>query len=97
MWKESRPLDLIDPCMENSCVLSEALRCIHISLLCVQQNPEDRPSMSNVVVMLGSESALPQPREPAFLTEKYFLEADSSSKLLSSSTNEISFTMLEPR
>ena len=66
----------------------------HQPFMCAQ-NPKDRPSMSNVVVMLGSESALPQPTEPAFLTEKYFLEADSSSKLLSSSTNEISVTMLE--
>ncbi|XP_057728583.1 G-type lectin S-receptor-like serine/threonine-protein kinase At4g27290 [Arachis stenosperma] len=97
LWKENRPLELIDPCMENSCDLSEALRCIHISLLCVQQNPEDRPTMSNVVVMLGSEGPLPQPKEPAFLTEKYSFEVDSSSKQISSSTNEISVTMLEPR
>lgn len=83
--------------MENSCVVSEALRCIHIGLLCVQQHPEDRPSMSSVVVMLSSESPLPQPMEPGFLIEKNLLEADSSSKHLLSSTNEISFTMLEPR
>ncbi|XP_061337469.1 G-type lectin S-receptor-like serine/threonine-protein kinase At4g27290 [Gastrolobium bilobum] len=96
-WTERRPLDLIDSCMENSSVLSEALRCIHISLLCVQQHPEDRPSMSTVVVMLSSEGALPQPKEPAFLMEKYFLEGDSSKKQKFSSTNEISLTMLEPR
>ncbi|XP_029126253.1 G-type lectin S-receptor-like serine/threonine-protein kinase SD1-1 isoform X2 [Cajanus cajan] len=98
-WKENRPLDLIDSCMENSSVLSEALRCIHIGLLCVQQHPEDRPSMSTVVVMLSSESALPQPKEPAFLMEKgkFFLEADSSTKHQFSSTNDISVTLLEPR
>ncbi|RDY00479.1 G-type lectin S-receptor-like serine/threonine-protein kinase, partial [Mucuna pruriens] len=97
-WKESRPLDLIDSCMGDSSVVSEALRCIHISLLCVQQHPEDRPSMSTVVVMLSSESALPQPKEPGFLMEKKsFLEADSSTKHQFSSTNDISVTMLEPR
>lgn len=96
-WKEGKPLELIDSRMENSCVLSEALRCIHIGLLCVQQHPEDRPSMSTVVVMLSSESALPQPMEPGFLIEKNLVEADSSSKHLLSSTNEISLTMLEPR
>ncbi|KAK7324624.1 hypothetical protein VNO77_28340 [Canavalia gladiata] len=90
-WKESMPLEVIDCCIKNSTVLSEALRCIHISLLCVQQHPEDRPSMSTVVVMLSSDSALPQPKEPAFIMEKFFLEADSSS------TNDISVTMLEPR
>lgn len=98
-WKESRPLDLIDSCMENSSVISEKSRCIHIGLLCVQQNPEDRPSMSTVVVMLSSESALPQPKEPAFLmkNDKFFIEADSSSKHQFSSTNDVSVTMLEPR
>ncbi|XP_057450959.1 G-type lectin S-receptor-like serine/threonine-protein kinase At4g27290 isoform X2 [Lotus japonicus] len=97
-WKENKPLDLIDPRMEKYLSdLSEALRCIHISLLCVQQHPEDRPNMSTVVVMLSSESALPQPKEPAFLIDKSFLEADSSTKHPSSSTNEISVTMLEPR
>lgn len=89
---------IIDLCMENSsCDLSEALRCIHIGLLCVQQRPEDRPNMPSVVVMLSSESALPQPKEPAFLTEKFLFEADSSTKHQFSSTNDISFTMLEPR
>jgi len=85
--------------MENSSVLSEALRCIHISLLCVQQHPEDRPSMSTVVVMLSSESALPQSKEPGFLMEKEkcFLEADSSTNHLFSSTNDISLTTFEPR
>ena len=38
---------------------------MHIGLLCVQQDPDDRPTMSDVVVLLGSESmALPQPRQP---------------------------------
>ncbi|KAK7272477.1 hypothetical protein RJT34_29095 [Clitoria ternatea] len=97
IWKENRPLDLIDSCIENLSVLPEALRCIHISLLCVQQHPEDRPSMSTVVVMLSSESALPQPKEPAFLMEKFFPKADSSTKHQFSSTNDISVTMLEPR
>ena len=45
--------------------MSEELRCIHLSLLCVQQRPEDRPSISSVVVMLGSENALPQPKQPS--------------------------------
>lgn len=85
--------------MENSSVVSGALRCIHISLLCIQQHPEDRPSMSTVVVMLSSESSLPQPKEPGFLMEKekIFLGAESSTKHLFSSTNDISLTMLEPR
>ncbi|XLR34528.1 hypothetical protein S83_062428 [Arachis hypogaea] len=98
LWKEKKALDFIDSCMENSYVELEALRCIHIGLLCVQQNPEDRPNMSNVVMMLGSEVALPQPKEPSFLTETSLLQAvDSSSYQQCISTNEISVTVLEAR
>ena len=49
------------------------LRCIHVSPLCVQQLPEDRPNMSFVVMMLGSESLLPEPKEPSFLIGKIHL------------------------
>ena len=36
----------------------------------MQQHPEDRPSISSIVVVLGSESALPQPKQPSFFLEK---------------------------
>ncbi|GKV49052.1 hypothetical protein SLEP1_g55824 [Rubroshorea leprosula] len=32
--------------------------------------PEDRPTMSSVLLMLGSEIELPEPKEPGFLLEK---------------------------
>ncbi|XP_050260974.1 G-type lectin S-receptor-like serine/threonine-protein kinase At4g27290 isoform X1 [Quercus robur] len=98
LWREGKPLELIDMCSDNSCTLPEMLRCIHVSLLCVQQLPKDRPNMSSVVMMLGSESLLPEPKEPSFLIGKNSLDVDSSlSKHQSSSTNEISITQLEAR
>ncbi|KAK7312941.1 hypothetical protein VNO77_37209 [Canavalia gladiata] len=97
-WKEKRPLELIDSCLKNSCILSEALRCIQISLLCLQRHPDDRPTMSTVVVMLiSNEIALPQPKEPAFLMDNISVNADSSNKHKFSSTNGLSITKLEPR
>ncbi|KAK4605163.1 hypothetical protein RGQ29_013290 [Quercus rubra] len=98
LWNEGKPLELTDECLGQSSTLSEVLRCIHISLLCVQQRPEDRPSMSSVIVMLGSESALPQPKQPGFFLEKDSNEVHCfSSKQESSSTNEITITLLEAR
>ncbi|MED6115018.1 hypothetical protein PIB30_086138 [Stylosanthes scabra] len=98
LWKEKKGLELTDSSMEDSYDELEALRCIQIGLLCVQQHPEDRPSMSNVVMMLGSEVALPQPKEPSFLTETSLLQAVSSANQQSIiSANEISVTQLEPR
>ncbi|CAN6691218.1 unnamed protein product [Malus baccata var. baccata] len=76
LWNEGRPLELIDICLASSCMLSEALRCIHVSLLCVQHHPEDRPNMASVVIMLGSEIALTHPKQPGFFTKMESHEAD---------------------
>ncbi|XP_060675112.1 G-type lectin S-receptor-like serine/threonine-protein kinase At4g27290 isoform X2 [Ziziphus jujuba] len=98
LFKEGRSLELVDPCLKDSSDLSEVLRSIHISLLCVQEHPEDRPSMSHVVLMLGGESTLSQPKQPAFSVSKNTVATDSSSsKQESVSTNEITVTLLEPR
>lgn len=99
--QEGRPIELIDAWMRDySQNLSEVLRCIHVSLLCVQQRPVDRPSMSSVVLMLSSENALPEPKTPGYFmeTDLHLVERDSSSsKLVTSSTNEMSITEMEAR
>ncbi|CAK7327477.1 unnamed protein product [Dovyalis caffra] len=51
----------------EACNPSEVLRSIHMALLCVQENREDRPNMSYVVLMLGNGDALPQPKHPGLL------------------------------
>ena len=61
---------MIDTCLEDSCILSEVVRCLHISFLCLQQHPKDRPNMSYVVMMLHSENSLPEPKEPGFFVGK---------------------------
>ncbi|GMN64897.1 hypothetical protein TIFTF001_033956 [Ficus carica] len=72
---------------------------LHVGLLCVQEQPEDRSNMSDVVVMLSNSSMhLPQPKQPGFTLGKNNLGADSSSsKHEFSSTNEITVTLLEAR
>ncbi|XP_022880112.1 G-type lectin S-receptor-like serine/threonine-protein kinase At4g27290 [Olea europaea var. sylvestris] len=69
LWTEGRPLELIDPLLEDSANRPEMLRCIHIGLLCVQQSPEDRPTMSSVILMLNGGSPLSQPKHPGFLID----------------------------
>ncbi|XP_022717381.1 G-type lectin S-receptor-like serine/threonine-protein kinase At4g27290 [Durio zibethinus] len=98
LWKEGRPLDLIDSFLQESCAPSEVLRCIHIALLCVQQNPDDRPYVCSVALMLGGENPFSQPKEPGFFMEKKTLETNSSAiKLESPATNDISISVLEGR
>ncbi|KAE8733198.1 UDP-3-O-acylglucosamine N-acyltransferase-like [Hibiscus syriacus] len=67
LWKDGKELELIDRCLLESCSIPEIKRCIHIGLLCVQEDPTDRPTMSDVVVVLGSHTiTLPEPKKPAF-------------------------------
>ncbi|KAI8001999.1 G-type lectin S-receptor-like serine/threonine-protein kinase [Camellia lanceoleosa] len=68
-WKlcnESRASDLVDEVVIDSCSWSEVMRCIRISLLCVQDHAADRPTMSVVVLMLSNEIDLPHPKQPTF-------------------------------
>ncbi|TKY66620.1 G-type lectin S-receptor serine/threonine-protein kinase [Spatholobus suberectus] len=92
LWSEDRPLELIDDSLSDSVIAAEALRCIHIGLLCVQERPDDRPDMSSVVLMLNGERALPNPKQPAFYPHEV-----SSSKNEQSSTNELSISLLQAR
>ena len=59
---------MIDPTLKTgSGSLRDIIRCIHIGLLCVQENVNDRPTMASVVLMLNSFSlTLSMPLEPAF-------------------------------
>jgi hypothetical protein len=91
------PIKLIDDNIRDSCIESEALRCIQTGLLCLQHHPDDRPNMTSVVVMLSSENTLPEPKEPGFLINKCRPEGESSSARQTSSTNEITISLLDAR
>ncbi|KAL5713420.1 non-specific serine/threonine protein kinase [Ranunculus cassubicifolius] len=56
------------------------MKCIHIGLLCVQDNLVDRPTMSSVVFMLKSSSvSLDTPSAPPFMSQSMTDETSSSS------------------
>ncbi|KAM4129203.1 hypothetical protein ACJW30_01G004600 [Castanea mollissima] len=94
LWKEGRPLELIDTCLEDSGIQSKIIRCLHISFLCLQHHHDNRPNMSSVVMLLHSEGSLPEPKEVGFFVEK---KSPSLSKNQPSSVNEITITGLEAR
>ena len=67
-WRNGTPLELLDPSMRNSYSRNEVVRCIHIGLLCIQENPANRPTMATIGLMLNSYSVtLPLPQQPSFL------------------------------
>ncbi|CAL1393916.1 unnamed protein product [Linum trigynum] len=66
-WREEKAMEVMDVSLSETCNGSEFLRCVTVALLCVQEDPNDRPTMANVLFMLGSDTAsLPRPKEPAF-------------------------------
>lgn len=71
MWKEDKALKFLDDPIREKCNMDEVVKCLTVGLLCIQEDPGDRPTMSNVVFMLGSETAtLPRPKQPAFVVRR---------------------------
>ncbi|GAB4826707.1 hypothetical protein Ancab_033600 [Ancistrocladus abbreviatus] len=86
LWKEGKELEFEDSFMPEPYPTSEVLRCMRIGLLCVEEDPSDRPTMSYVVSVLSSEvTALPGPNSPAISVGRHvaydqLISTDSSVK-----------------
>ncbi|KAK9936133.1 hypothetical protein M0R45_012994 [Rubus argutus] len=71
LWKDGKELEFVEPCLMESCPTTQILRCMHIGLLCVQEDPAERPTMSAVVVLLGSDSIeLAEPKKTSNICSK---------------------------
>ncbi|XP_078175428.1 cysteine-rich receptor-like protein kinase 10 [Carex rostrata] len=68
MWNENQALELMDPSLCGDALLNKdkILICIQVGLLCVQEYPMDRPTMSQVVSMLSSDVIIPTPKRAAY-------------------------------
>ncbi|XP_021743950.1 cysteine-rich receptor-like protein kinase 10 isoform X2 [Chenopodium quinoa] len=70
-WLDREPLKLLDSMLRNTYSNHEVIKCIHLGLLCVQEDINKRPTMATIVHMLNSYSAadgtLSTPQSPAFL------------------------------
>lgn len=99
-WREGTLQSIVDPNLREAST-AEILRCIHISLLCVQENELLRPTMGSIVLMLTSESAtLPTPSETAFsigTSSQSYVSSSREFWYASASTNDMSITQLYPR
>ena len=98
LWQENKAMDLVDKKLLESCNGTEVVKCINIGLLCVQDDPSDRPTMSNVLTMLSSETTtLPSPNQPTFLARRRASSTSLSSKTETNSINEITISAEEGR
>ncbi|KAF3960270.1 hypothetical protein CMV_015003 [Castanea mollissima] len=96
LWKEGKELEFVDPLLMVSGQTIEVLKCMHIGLLCVQEDPADRPTMTSVVVLLGNDSvALPEPKHPALAIDRV-IQTDQLSAT-NPSINELTLSNVSPR
>lgn len=92
-------MDLMDPTLEHVSSKHVVPKYVNIGLLCVQESPADRPTMSDVVSMIGNDTAiLPCPKPPAFLN----VRSNENSRLAKSmeenfSVNVITDSLVEAR
>ncbi|XP_062024761.1 G-type lectin S-receptor-like serine/threonine-protein kinase B120 isoform X2 [Rosa rugosa] len=100
LWKEGRGIEVIDASIRETLQAHEALRCINIGLLCVQESAADRPAMASVIHMLqGNEAAsLPPTKAPAFSTQTNFSTIGPSSQTPTNySNNALTISLPEAR
>ncbi|XP_061989580.1 cysteine-rich receptor-like protein kinase 10 [Rosa rugosa] len=107
-WRDGTAEELLDSNLRCSYSRNEVIKCIYIGLLCVQEDPKERPTMQTVFLMLSRYSfTMPLPQKPAFFL---YGKAESNmpsvatgssyqptSSSVSCSVNEASITELFPR
>ncbi|GMN68843.1 hypothetical protein TIFTF001_037896 [Ficus carica] len=99
MWKEGRGIEFVDSSLDDSLSLCKLMKCIHIALLCVQDNANDRPSILEVSSMLRNDNiAMKIPKRPAFSIKKEDHQRIEVKSLqdTSSSTNYASISEVAP-
>ncbi|KAL5201197.1 hypothetical protein ABZP36_035551 [Zizania latifolia] len=95
LWKEGKVKNLVDSSIVESCSLDEVLLCIHVGLLCVEDNPNSRPLMSSVVSILehGNTAFLAMPNQPAYFTQTCEMDKMTDDN----SRNTMTVTILQGR
>ncbi|KAG2688169.1 hypothetical protein I3760_09G082300 [Carya illinoinensis] len=100
LWNEGKEMKFVEPVLMESCLTTQQIKkCMHIGLLCVQEDPADRPTMSSVVVLLGDESILPlpKPKQPALAMGRIVQQIADPFPVTNPSVNGLTVSSLSPR
>ncbi|KAG6707763.1 hypothetical protein I3843_06G044300 [Carya illinoinensis] len=72
LYKKGRSLEIMDPTLASSAVTEQVAMCIRIGLLCVQGDPQLRPTMRRVVVILSKKPGhMEEPTKPGLPGSRY--------------------------
>uniref|UniRef100_A0A0D9XIM0 Protein kinase domain-containing protein n=1 Tax=Leersia perrieri TaxID=77586 RepID=A0A0D9XIM0_9ORYZ len=101
-WLKGTPLEIADVlllCGSQGPLDRELLKCLHLALLCVQENPADRPTMLSVLVMLHDvdNTSFALPSKPAFAFADVGNTMSSSPSAVVLSINDVSISEFHPR
>lgn len=102
LWEQGKEVELVDPMLREGCGvgMEEVGRCIEIGLLCVQEDPAERPTMSQLLLLLETkQTPLPPPKKPAgrlvrLPTSAAAVESSSAARF---SINHVTVSTLVPR
>lgn len=91
----------MDSSIEGTYSQEEVIKYIHIGLLCVQEDPDERPTMATIAFYLNSSSInLPSPLEPPYFKRsgnEENMAPNKESANIGDSTNGITITQFFPR
>ena len=96
---EGKGLEIVDSLLGEAYPAHEVSKCVHIGLLCVQEQATDRPTMVEIVFMLGNETTFPPPNKPAFINRRIINSGQDSSSSAGAPTsiNNVTISVLEAR
>ncbi|KAK2354483.1 receptor serine/threonine-protein kinase SD1-7 [Trifolium repens] len=99
LWINNSGINLMDSTLNDTYSKHLVLRYINIGLLCVQQSSADRPTMSDVISMIGNDTVpLPYPKSPAFQNVRGVDNSRLSSIIDETfSLNVMTDSIMEPR
>lgn len=72
LYKKQQALEIMDPALASSADPKQIAMCIHMGLLCVQSDPQLRPDMSRVIMIISKNlGALEEPSRPGYPGSRY--------------------------
>lgn len=72
LHKKGKSLEVMDPTLTSSADNEQVKMCIHIGLLCTQGDPQLRPNMGRVVILLAKKPGnLEEPTRPGVISSRY--------------------------
>ncbi|KAI4313753.1 hypothetical protein L6164_026708 [Bauhinia variegata] len=72
LYKKGRSMEMVDPSLASSAVADQVAMCIQLGLLCTQGDPNLRPTMRRVVVILSKKPGhMEEPTRPAMPGSRY--------------------------